>query len=90
MRGNPKLCLDYVWVLILSGQNEAADSWLEYIESVTREMPEHHGSLVSAQAFVARTKGDIPATIELSEKALTLTAEEDTRGVLAINLGITY
>ena len=92
MRGNPKLCLEYAWVLILAGQNEAADSWLQYIESVTREMPEHHGSLVSAQAFVARTKGDIPATIEFSEKALTLIAEDDkdTRGVLAINLGITY
>ncbi len=92
MQGNPHLCLEYAWVLILSGQNEAADAWLTHVESVTREMPEHHGSLVSAQAFVARTKGDIPATIELSEKALILIAEEDraTRGILAINLGITY
>jgi LuxR family maltose regulon positive regulatory protein len=92
MRRNPQLSLEFAWALILTGQNEAAEAMLAHVESITREMPEHRGTLVSAQAFVARTKGDIPATIELSEKALTLIPQDDrsTRGILAINLGITY
>jgi LuxR family maltose regulon positive regulatory protein len=92
MHGDPELCLEFIWVLILTGQNDPAEAWLSHVESFTRDMPQHHGSLVSAQAYLARTRGDIPATIELSEKALTLIPQDDqaTRGILAINLGITY
>jgi LuxR family maltose regulon positive regulatory protein len=92
LRKKPELGMEYSWVLILTGQNEQAEEWLDRVEALTKEMPQYQGSLASAQAFLARTKGDIPATIELSEKALTLIPEDDqeTRGILAINLGITY
>ena len=48
--------------------------------------------MTSAQAFLARTQGDIPATIALSERAMKLISKTDTstRGVLAVNLGIAY
>jgi len=92
LRHKPDLAMEYSWVLILTGQNAQAEEWLERVEILTRETPRYHGSLASAQAFMARSKGDIPATIELSEKALSLIPEDDqeTRGVLAVNLGIAY
>lgn len=89
---NPGLCLDYVWALILTGQNELAESLLADVEESTKDMPQFHGSMTSAQAFLARTQGDIPATIALSERAMKLISKTDTstRGVLAVNLGIAY
>jgi LuxR family maltose regulon positive regulatory protein len=92
LRKKPDLGMEYSWVLILTGQNEQAEEWLDHVEALTKDIPQYHGSLASAQAFLARTKGDIPATIELSEKALSLIPKDDqeTRGILAINLGITY
>jgi LuxR family maltose regulon positive regulatory protein len=92
LRDNTQLSLEYVWVLILTGQTDAADDWLMQIESIVPDSPEQHGSIVSAQAFVARTRGDVRATIELSERALNLIPEDDKaiRSILAINLGITY
>ncbi|MFC1921685.1 LuxR C-terminal-related transcriptional regulator [Chloroflexota bacterium] len=92
MHADPNLCLDYIWTLILSGQNELAESLLAHVEENTKDQPQYHGSLTSAQAYLARTSGDIPGTIELSERALKLIPEEDksTRGILAVNLGIAY
>jgi LuxR family maltose regulon positive regulatory protein len=92
VRADPELCLDYIWTLILTGHNEMAEMLLAHAEQTTTDLPQYHGSLLSARAFLARTSGDIPATIELSERALKLIPKEDmsTRGILAVNLGITY
>ncbi len=92
LRADPELSLDYVWALILTGQNELAESLLAHVGEITRDIPQFHGSLTSAQAFLARAYGDIPATIELSERALELIPDSDisTRGILAVNLGIAY
>ncbi len=92
LRNDPALGVEYLWVLILTSQNELAESWMEHLELITRDKPQFQGSLASAGAFMARTKGDIQGTIELSEQALTLIPEDDreTRGILAINLGIAY
>jgi len=92
MRADPELCLGYIWTLILTGQNEMAESLLAHVEENTNDQPQYHGSLTSAQAYLARTNGDIPGTIELSERALELIPKEDksTRSILAVNLGIAY
>jgi LuxR family maltose regulon positive regulatory protein len=92
IRSEPKLCLEYVWTLILSGQNELAETLLDHVKIITEDNPEFHGSMYSALAFLARTRGDISATISLSERALDLVPEDDTstRGILAVNLGIAY
>ena len=92
IRSDPKLCLEYVWTLIITGQNEAAEELLEHVEKITADKPEYHGSMYTALAFLARTHGDIPATIALSERALELVPENDKsiRGILMVNLGIAY
>jgi len=92
LRADPELCLDYIWVLILTGQNELAQALLVQVGESTKDMPQFHGSLASARAFLARAEGDIPATIALSERALKLIPKTDTstRGILAVNLGIAY
>ncbi len=92
MRADPKLCIEYIWALILVGQNEQAESLLEQTEAITADKPEFHGSIYSARAYLARTKGDIAETIEMSEHALELIPKDDqsTRGILALNLGIAY
>jgi LuxR family maltose regulon positive regulatory protein len=92
LRADPELCLEYVWPLILTGQNELAGSLLAHVEEFTKDMPQFHGRLTCAQAYLARTSGDIPATIALSERALKLIPKTDTsmRGILSVNLGIAY
>jgi LuxR family maltose regulon positive regulatory protein len=92
IRSDLGLCIDYIWTLILAGQNEFAESLLVHVEALTADMPEYHFSIYSARAYLARTKGNISETIEMSERALELIPVDDksTRGILAINLGIAY
>jgi LuxR family maltose regulon positive regulatory protein len=91
-RNDPALCMEFVWTLILVGQNEQAENLLVHIKEITADNPEFHGSMYAALAYLARTKGDISGTIEMSERALELIPANDksTRGILAVNLGIAY
>ena len=104
VRARPRLCLEYGWALILTGQIEAADSYLGQAEAVAQEETDQDrqaassdqtvflGEIIAAQAYVARARGDDRRTIELSQRALALLpeADTDTRSVLAVNLGITH
>lgn len=92
IRSDPKLCLEYIWPLILTGQNELADTLLRHIEAAPQDDPQFLGSVASARAYLARAEGDIPNTIKYSQRALALVPEGDAslRSILAINLGIAY
>ncbi len=92
VRGNPELCLSYSWALILTGQLDAAETYLAQAETVARasNIASLVGSIYAAHAHIARARGDDRRTIELSQRALaSLPAEAfDERSVLALNLGI--
>lgn len=92
VRADPQLCLEYIWTLILTGQNELAESLLNNVEVLVQDEPQFIGNIASVKAFLARTKGDVAGTIEFSQRALELIPEtnKSARCILAVNLGITY
>jgi LuxR family maltose regulon positive regulatory protein len=99
LRARPELCLRYSWVLILTGQLDAAESYLGQTERMAREQcqpaqdaPALLGEIVAAQAYIARARGDDRRTIDLSQQALSLLPQADSmaRSVVALNLGVAH
>lgn len=92
VRAHPALCLNYSWALILSGQLDAAESYLGQAEGAAPDDVALLGEIVSAQAYIARARGDDRRTIELSQRALSLLPEADSsaRSIVAVNLGIAH
>ncbi|MDX1415387.1 MAG: LuxR C-terminal-related transcriptional regulator [Candidatus Promineifilaceae bacterium] len=89
---HPGLSLDYAWALALSGQPDAADSFLQLAEEAFRDQPEQYGAVLSAQIHVARIRQDFPQTITLSRQALSLipATAYGSRSALSLNLGMAY
>ncbi|MFN8598092.1 MAG: LuxR C-terminal-related transcriptional regulator [Anaerolineae bacterium] len=92
LRANPVLCLDYSWSLILAGQHAAAETYLQHVEQVAHDDVVLLGETLSAQAQIARTKGDYARTIELAQRALSLLpqTEAQSRSLAALTLGLAY
>jgi len=108
VRTRPDLCLSYSWALILTGQLDAAELYLGQAEAAAcgEPCPERSrrgrrttqddapllGDVVSAQAYIARARGDDRRTIELSRRALSLLPSDAfaERSVVAVNLGIAH
>jgi LuxR family maltose regulon positive regulatory protein len=92
LRAQPVLCLDYSWSLILAGQHDAAEVYLRYIEGVAQDDVALLGETLSAQAQIARAKGDYARTIELAQRALSWLPQTDPepRSVAALTLGLAY
>jgi LuxR family maltose regulon positive regulatory protein len=92
IRANPQLCCDYSWPLILTGQLDAADSYLEQAREAAGDDAVLLRQIVSAQVQIARTRGDDTRTIELSRQVLPLLTEQHLveRSVVAVNLGTAH
>jgi LuxR family maltose regulon positive regulatory protein len=100
VRARPQLCLECSWPLILTGQLEAAESYLAQAEQAAcgerrrtaQEDAAFLGEIVAAQAYIARTRGDDRRTIELSQRALTLLPQDNlsSRSIVALNLGLAH
>ena len=92
LRANPMLCRDYSWALILAGQHDAAASYLQTVEQAAQDDDVLLGETLSAQAQIARTKGDYARTIELAQRALSLLppTNPDPRSLAALTLGLAY
>ncbi|MFC1879462.1 LuxR C-terminal-related transcriptional regulator, partial [Chloroflexota bacterium] len=88
----PRLCFDFCWPLILSGQHEKATNYLKRIEPLIGDDRTFLGELATAQAYLARAQGENKRMVELSHRALSLLPKEDllNRGIVAISLGIAY
>lgn len=95
IRANPRLCHEFMWPLILTEQFEAAESYMALAEQSLPMLGDRatilKGSIATARAHIARTRGDVPHVIEYSEQALALLPQDDlgTRSIVALNLGIT-
>jgi LuxR family maltose regulon positive regulatory protein len=89
---NGRYCYDYGWPLILTGQLDAADRYLERAREAANGDPALLHQIVSAQVHIARTRGDDSRTIELSRQVLPLLTDQDLveRGVVMLNLGIAH
>jgi LuxR family maltose regulon positive regulatory protein len=87
-----ELCMSYAWVLLLIGQLDEAERFLDHAESLTKDDPSALGDVFSAQAYLARTRGEPQKTIEKSNQALALLPKDNlaARSIVAVNLGLTY
>ncbi len=92
IQADPGLCLEYSWALALNGQPDEADHFLHFAEEAFREIPAEYSNVLSAQIHVARIRQDLPQTITLSRRALTLipATAYDARSALALNLGMAH
>lgn len=88
----PPLAMQYVWALIVTGQLDAAEPYLDKLAEQAQQIPEFLAQVLLAQAYLARTRYDVPRTIALSQRALALLPAEQVsnRAVLAVNLGIAH
>jgi LuxR family maltose regulon positive regulatory protein len=92
IRANSQLCYEYSWPLILTGQLDAADSYLGQARESAGDDAVLLRQIVSAQVQIARTRGDDSRTIELSRQVLPLLTEQDLveRSVVTLNLGLAH
>lgn len=92
MNQNPRLALDFCWTLILSGQLEKAERFLDRMSCSIELSTEEQGSVAASRAFIARSRGDSQQMMDWSEKALALLPNDDQHyhGLLSVNLGIAY
>lgn len=92
IRASAQSCYEYSWPLILTGQLEAADSYLEQAREAADDDPVLLRQTVSAQVQIARARGDDSRTIELSRQVLPLLTEQDLveRSVVMVNLGAAH
>jgi ATP/maltotriose-dependent transcriptional regulator MalT len=92
VRATPPLCMAYAWALLLAGQFDAAGELLEHTERLGQADQQLLGQVATAQAYLARARGDNQRLIEKSQQALALLPETErtSRGMLALNLGLAY
>lgn len=92
LRSRPRLCYEYSWPLLLTGQTDQASEYLSIAEAAAHDDEKFMGNIYTAQAYLARAKGDARQTIMLSEKALRLMPESQraARASLGVNLAILY
>jgi LuxR family maltose regulon positive regulatory protein len=90
--GSLDLSISYAWALLLISQFDDAEQLLNHAEEMARDSPEILGDIYSAQAYLARSKGDPQRTIEKSEQALAFLPKGNLAGrsIVALNLGLTY
>jgi LuxR family maltose regulon positive regulatory protein len=62
-----------------SGQFDAAEAVLRYLEQTTRDDPDLQGEIAVLRAGMAQNRGDYPHAVELSKKALSLLAPINLR-----------
>ena len=92
IEAHPGLCLEYAWALALSGEPDKSEYFLRFAEEAFRTNPAQYGKVLSAQIHVARIRQDLPQTISLSRRALSLMtpAANEARSALSLNLGMAH
>lgn len=89
---HPKLCRDYGWALSLTGQLEAADGYLLRAEGASQGDKTLLGTILVAQAYNQRSKGDNQGAILSSRRALDLLPFTDplSRSLVALTMGLSH
>ena len=88
----PQLCRDYGWALTLTGQLDAATIYLQQAEATAKEDKALLGTILVAQAYNQRSRGDNLGAIDSARRALALLPQTDplSRGLVALTLGFAY
>jgi LuxR family maltose regulon positive regulatory protein len=90
IRARPSLCGNYGWALMLTGQFDTAAPYLDCAERASQGNDKQLGQIMVAQAYLARSRGDFPRAIAVSQQALEFIAEDDIlqRGLVTFTLGL--
>ena len=88
----PELCRDYGWALTLTGQLDAANAYLRQAEAAAQADDSLLGTILVAQAYNLRARGDNLQAIERAQRALTLLPQADhlSRSLVALTLGLAH
>ena len=88
----PELSRDYGWALTLTGQLEAAEGFLQGAETLAGGDGVLLGTILVAQAYQLRARGDNAGAIERGQRALDLLPESDplSRSLVALTLGLAH
>ncbi len=88
----PELSRDYGWALTLTGQLEAAEGFLQKAEASAGGDDILLGTILVAQAYHLRARGDNAGAIERGQRALDLLPESDplSRSLVALTLGLAH
>jgi LuxR family maltose regulon positive regulatory protein len=89
---HPPLSRDYAWALTLTGQLDPADIYLSQAEAAARDDSVLLGTILVAQAYNLRVRGDTAQAIERARRALSILPQTDSlsRGLVALTLGLSY
>jgi LuxR family maltose regulon positive regulatory protein len=89
---DPRLCFDYCWPLLLTGQYTRAVELLDHVEGIAQDNRAFLGEIMTAQAYLARVQGKHELMMDRSVRARALLPREsvNSRGVVAINLALAY
>jgi LuxR family maltose regulon positive regulatory protein len=92
LSSRPQLGTIHAWALLLAGRIEEADDRALEVEGNAETSAEDYGRVAAARAYVARARGNVPLSVELSNRALRYLPEDDAdlRAVIALNLGGTH
>jgi LuxR family maltose regulon positive regulatory protein len=105
VRARPRLCMDYSWALVLTGQLGTVEPHLQNAErTLTQRMASSQtvdekrrtgqllGEVALVRLFAAGMEGDAARVIELSQQALEQVDEDFlfARSLLQLNLGIAW
>jgi len=88
----PQLCRDYGWALSLTGQLDVADPYLQRAEAAAQGDDALLGTILVAQAYNLRMRGEDERAIERARRALSILPAADylSRGLVALTLGLIY
>jgi len=99
VRSQPELSFSYATNLTMQGYFDAAEKWLQLAETGSdqvpasdRQVPLGKNRFLIYRSVFARFRGDLPAAIDLSERAVELTPTTMLRdwGVMLLFLGHAY
>jgi LuxR family maltose regulon positive regulatory protein len=88
----PQLSRDYGWALTLTGQLGAADAYLRRAAAAMRGDNALLGTILVAQAYNLRIRGNHLQAIDRAQRAQALLPQEDhlSRGLVALTLGFAF
>ena len=88
----PELSQNCGWALTLTGQLDAAEGFLQHAEASASGNDTLLGTILVAQAYHLRARGDNAGAIERGQRALDLLPESDplSRSLVALTLGLAH
>jgi LuxR family transcriptional regulator, maltose regulon positive regulatory protein len=94
VRAHPWLCVDKSWFLVISGESNQIEPYLEeaqrHLPSDPQESQNILGNIAAIRAFIATKKLDAPLAVQMAHKALAEISENDAslRCTVYYNLGV--